>query len=147
VDYGIVPIPVPAGGHPVTVYGGWTQMINSKGKAIDRAKEFTKWLWTQDKKFPEQWACRHNSKFSPNPTINQACADVFDSKPYNIFKDQILPTARAEPRYPDQVVKAVGDGLQAAMFSGKSGEDAAKLAADKIDTYLSSYRGAPLNPA
>jgi multiple sugar transport system substrate-binding protein len=147
VDYGIVPLPTPAGGKQVTVYGGWTQMISAKGKSVDRAKEFTKWLWTQDKEFPQQWACRHNSKFSPNPTINQECADVFDSEPYRTFKDEILPTARAEPRYPDQVVKAVGDGLQAAMFSGKSGEEAANLAADAIDTYLSSYRGAPLNPA
>jgi multiple sugar transport system substrate-binding protein len=147
VDYGIVPLPAAAGGKPMTVYGGWTQMINAKGGAIAQAKQFTKWLWMQDKTFPQQWACRHNSKFSPNPAINQQCADVFDKAPYDIFKNQILPTARAEPRYPDQVVKAVGDGLQAAMFSGKSGEQAAALAADKIDSFLSSYRGAPLNPA
>jgi hypothetical protein len=44
-------------------------------------------------------------------------------------------------------VKAVGDGLQAAMFSGKSGEEAAALAAGKIDAYLSTYKGAPLNPS
>jgi len=40
----------------------------------------------------------------------------------------------------------VGDGLQASMFSGKSGEEAATLAADQIDRFLSSYQGAPLNP-
>ena len=147
VDYGIVPIPIPAGGKQVTVYGGWTQMISAKSDGVAQAKEFTKWLWTQDKEFPQQWACRHNSKFSPNPSINQQCDDVFSKPPYSVFKDQILPTARAEPRYPDQVVKAVGDGLQAAMFSGKSGEEAAALAAGKIDSYLSSYRGAPLNPS
>jgi multiple sugar transport system substrate-binding protein len=146
VDYGIVPIPIPQGGKQVTVYGGWTQMINSRSGHVDAAKAFTKWLWTQDKTFPQQWACRHNSKFSPNPKINEECADVFDTKPYSIFKDQILPTARAEPRYPDQIVKAVGDGLQSAMFAGKSGEDAANAAADAIDSYLSSYKGAPLNP-
>jgi multiple sugar transport system substrate-binding protein len=146
VEYGIVPLPTAPGGKQVTVYGGWTQMINSRSGHVERAKEFTKWLWTQDKTFPQQWACRHNSKFSPNPKINDECADVFDTAPYNVFKDKILPTARAEPRYPDQIVKAVGDGLQAAMFSGKSGEQAANLAADAIDTYLSSYKGAPLNP-
>jgi multiple sugar transport system substrate-binding protein len=146
VEYGVVPLPTAPGGKQVTVYGGWTQMINSRGSHVDQAKEFTKWLWTQDKDFPQQWACRHNSKFSPNPKINAECADVFDTKPYSIFKDQILPTARAEPRYPDQIVKAVGDGLQAAMFTGKSGEQAANQAADAIDAYLSSYKGAPLNP-
>ena len=147
VEYGIVRIPTPAGGKPVTVYGGWTQMINAHGKAVPQAESFTKWLWTEDKTFPQEWACRHNSKFSPNNAINEQCADVFDTPPYSIFKNEILPTARAEPRYPDQVVKAVGDGLQAAMFSGKSGEEAAALAAGKIDAYLSTYKGAPLNPS
>jgi hypothetical protein len=32
------------------------------------------------------------------------------------------------------------------MFAGKSGEEAANQAADAIDSYLSSYKGAPLNP-
>jgi multiple sugar transport system substrate-binding protein len=146
-DYGIVPLPVAPGGKAVTVYGGWTQMISAKSEHVEQAKAFSKWLWTQDKRFPQEWACRHNSKFSPNTAINKECSDVFESEPYNIFTDQILPTARAEPRYPDQVVKAVGDGLQAVMFSGKSGQEAAELAAGKIDSYLSSYRGAPLNPA
>jgi multiple sugar transport system substrate-binding protein len=146
VDYGIVPLPVAPGGKPVTVYGGWTQMLNSQGKHPEQAKAFTRWLWTEDQQFPENWACRKGSKFSPRTAVNDACADVFETEPYNVFKDEILPTARAEPRYPDQVVKAVGDGLQAAMFSGASGEEAATMAADKVDRYLSRYRGAPLNP-
>jgi multiple sugar transport system substrate-binding protein len=145
-DVGIVPIPVPDGGTPVTVYGGWTQMVNSQGDHIEQAKAFTRWLWVQDKQFPETWACRHNSKYSPRPAVNEACSDVFGGEPHNVFTDEILPTARAEPRYPDQVVKAVGDGLQAAMFDGASGEEAANQAADAVDQYLERYRGAPLNP-
>lgn len=143
---GIVPIPPPAGGTPVTVYGGWTQMVNAKSKNVDAAKQFTKWLWLQNDQFAEDWACRKGSKFSPREAINDACSDVFGVEPHSIFTEQILPTARAEPRYPDQVVKAVGDGLQAAMFAGKSGEEAAGIAADAVDRFLSSYRGAPLNP-
>jgi multiple sugar transport system substrate-binding protein len=146
LDYGIVPLPIPVGGKPVTVYGGWTQMINSQGDHIEQAKAFTRWLWVQDKQFPENWACRQGSKFSPRNAVNDACADVFEGEPHKAFTDDILPTARAEPRYPDKVVKAVGDGLQAAMFSGASGEEAANQAADAVDEYLSRYRGAPLNP-
>jgi multiple sugar transport system substrate-binding protein len=145
-DIGIVPIPVPEGRTPVTVYGGWTQMINSQGDHTEQAKAFTRWLWIQDKQFPENWACRNGSKFSPRTAVNDACDDVFGGEPHNAFTDEILPTARAEPRYPDQVVKAVGDGLQAAMFSGASGEEAANQAADAVDRYLGRYRGAPLNP-
>jgi multiple sugar transport system substrate-binding protein len=146
VEYGIAPLPIPAGGKRVTVYGGWTQMISAKSGRLDKAKEFTKWMWGQDKDFPRIWACENSTKFSPRKAVNEECGKVFDGPPHNVFTDEILPTARAEPRYPDQVVKAVGDGLQAAMFAGKSGEEAAALAADKIDSYLSSYQGAPLNP-
>jgi multiple sugar transport system substrate-binding protein len=144
--YGVVPLPTAPGGKQVTVYGGWTQMVNSQGKHVEQAKAFTRGLWIEDKEFPENWACRNGSKFSPREAINDACADVFDKNPYSTFTNDILPTARAEPRYPDQVVKAVGDGLQAAMFSGASGEEAANQAADAVDKYLSRYRGAPLNP-
>jgi len=143
---GIVPLPTAPGGEQVTVYGGWTQMVNSQGKHVEQAKAFSRGLWIQDDQFAETWACRNGSKYSPRPAINDACADVFDEDPYSTFTDDILPTARAEPRYPDQIVKAVGDGLQAAMFSGASGEDAANQAADAVDKYLSRYRGAPLNP-
>ncbi|HWT92158.1 MAG TPA: sugar ABC transporter substrate-binding protein [Solirubrobacteraceae bacterium] len=146
VDYGVVKIPAPAGRQSVTVYGGWTQMVNAQGGNVAKAKEFTKWLWVQDKEFPDNWACRNGSKFSPNNAVNEGCEDVFSKGAYKTFRDEVLPTAQAEPRYPDQIVKAIGDGLQAAMFSGKSGEEAASQAAKAIDSYLSSYQGAPLNP-
>lgn len=142
----IVHIPAPEGRTPETVYGGWTQMVNAKGGHVEAAKKFTQWMWIQNNEFAEEWACRTGSKFSPREEVNERCSDVFGGEPHNTFTDQVLPTARAEPRYPDQIVKAVGDGLQAAMFSGRSGEEAAALAADAIDEYLSSYEGAPLNP-
>jgi multiple sugar transport system substrate-binding protein len=146
VPYGIVPIPIPSGGEQVTVYGGWTQMINAKRPNVEQAKQFTKWLWIDNEDFAHTWACVQNTKFSPRESVNEGCSDVFGGDPHSVFTNEILPTARAEPRYPDQVVKAVGDGIQAAMFAGRSGEEAAALAADQIDRFLSSYRGAPLNP-
>lgn len=145
-NIGIVALPAPAGGKPTTVYGGWTQMINAKSKHVEQAKAFTKGMWIDDNAFPEEWACRKGSKFSPRTAINDACADVFGGEPHKAFTDKILPNAKPEPRYPDQIVKAVGDGLQAVMFSGKTGEQAAAIAADGIDKFLSSYKGAPLNP-
>jgi multiple sugar transport system substrate-binding protein len=142
LDYGVTRLPIPKGGKPVTVYGGWTQMVNSKSDHVDEAKAFTKWLWLQNRSFPKDWACLTNTKFSPRRPVNASCAREFGKPPKNYFTSQVLPTARAEPRYPDQIVKAVGDGIQAALFGGKSGADAAKLAAGEIDRFLKSYRGA-----
>lgn len=146
VEFGITPIPTPEGGDQVTVYGGWTQMVNSKSPHPAEALAFTKWLWIENEDFPHVWACEQATKFSPREAVNEGCSDVFEGSPHNIFTNEILPTARAEPRYPDQVVKAVGDGIQAAMFTGASGEDAASVAADAIDQFLATYKGAPLNP-
>jgi hypothetical protein len=39
-------------------------------------------------------------------------------------------------------VKAVGDGIQAALFTDKSGQQAAAVAADAIDSFLKTYKGA-----
>ena len=144
--FSVVPIPAPNGGTPVTVYGGWTQMINSRGPNVEQAKEFARWMWVENQEFGEEWACRIGSKFSPITEVNDRCSDVFAEDPFSIFTDQILPTARAQPRYPDQVTRAVFEGLQSVMFSGASGEDAANRAADEIDSFLETYNGAPLNP-
>ena len=144
VPFGIVPLPVPQGGTPVTVYGGWTQMVNAQGANVEQAKQFTQWMWIEHESWAEEWACRIGSKFSPRPDVNEACGDVFDQEPHSVFTEQILPTARAEPRYPDQIVSAVGDALQEAMFRGTSGEEAANRAANQIDGFLATYDGAPL---
>jgi multiple sugar transport system substrate-binding protein len=142
VPFGITRIPVPSGGKPVTVYGGWRHMLSSRSQHLDAAKKFASWLWMQDEIFPKDWACQTNTKYSPRKPVNDACSSVFDATPADYFTNQVLPTARAEPRYPDQIVKAVGDGIQAAMFQGKSGQEAASLAADGIDAYLKNYKGA-----
>lgn len=144
VEFGIVPLPIPSGGERVTVYGGWTQMVNAKGPNVEQALAFTKGLWIDDEEFAHTWACEQATKFSPRESVNEGCSDVFGNEPHSIFTNDILPTARAEPRYPDQVVKAVGDGIQAALFRNVSGEEAASLAADGIDRFLRTYEGAPL---
>lgn len=141
-QFGVTRIPIPSGGKPVTVYGGWRHMLSSRSQHLDAAKKFASWLWMQDTTFPKDWACQTNTKFSPRKAINSACGTLFDAAPENFFTDQVLPTARAEPRYPDQIVKAVGDGIQAALYQGKSGEQAATQAADAIDQYLKTYKGA-----
>jgi multiple sugar transport system substrate-binding protein len=142
ITYGVTKLPIPNGGKDATVYGGWYQMLSSRGKHIPEAKAFAKWLWADDKEFAPDWACKTNAKYSPNKSVNEACASIFEDQAHAYFTDSVLPTAMAEPRYPNQIVKAVGDGIQAAMFGGKSGAEAAAIAADQIDAFLKTYAGA-----
>ena len=56
------------------------------------------------------------------------------------FRDVILPTARAEPRYPAALVKIVGDSLQAAMFRNQPGAETAAEGQKQIEAFLKSDR-------
>jgi len=60
------------------------------------------------------------------------------------FVDTVAPTGRGEPRYPPEVIKAISDAIQATQLGGQSADSAASTAAATINTYLSSYSGAPI---
>jgi len=57
---------------------------------------------------------------------------------------EIYPGARAEPRMPPQVYKAISDAIQACQLNGQDPAQAAKAASDQIDSFLSGYKGAPI---
>jgi multiple sugar transport system substrate-binding protein len=141
VSWGVVPLPPPPGRRSMSVGGGWMQAVNNKGDHVQEALAFTEWMWFKHKKFSHDWSCVANSEFSSRYSVNRGCAKIQSGPVDRFFRNIVLPSARPEPRYPDQIVKAIGDGLQAAMFGGKSGPEAAKIAADGIDKYLKTYKG------
>jgi multiple sugar transport system substrate-binding protein len=141
VDYGLIPIPAPKGGKPTTVYGGWMQMVNGKSDKAEAAMEFTRWMWVTQTKFPHTWSCEVNTEYSTRADVRKTCDSKFKGVHYEEAA-KLIPIARAEPRYSAQMGKGISDGLQAAMFSGKSGEESANIAADEIDRFLRTYRGA-----
>lgn len=141
VKWGVVPLPTPPGRKSVSVGGGWMQAISNKGDHVAEALAFTEWMWFKHKTFSHDWSCVANSEFSSRYSVNRSCAKIQSGPVDKFFRNVVLPTARPEPRYPEQVVKAIGDGLQGAMFGGKSGEEAAKIAADGIDKFLKNYKG------
>ena len=52
--------------------------------------------------------------------------------------------ARAEPRMPPPVYKAISDAIQSVQLNGQSPEQAAAAASGQIDAFLSGYKGAPI---
>ena len=117
-------------------------MLNGKSDNLDAAKAFTRWQWVTQTKFPHTWACVANTSSRRAPTSARRVTSVFNSPQHKIFQNKLLPISRAEPRYSSQMLKAVSDGLQASMFSGKSGEQAADLAAERGRPLPSTYKGA-----
>jgi multiple sugar transport system substrate-binding protein len=142
VEYGVVPIPAPTGKASVGIFGGWSQMVNAKSPHLAEALKYAKGMFVDDPEYAHDWACGTLTSYSPRKTVNDGCASVFQAAgPMADMTNNVLPISRADPGYPPEIVKALGDGIQAAMFGGKTGKEAAALAADEIDAFLKTYSG------
>jgi multiple sugar transport system substrate-binding protein len=137
LEFDIDPLPTPSGEDPVSVYGGWTMMVNSRSENLEAAKDFASWVWIDETERPLQWATTEGV-FSPRQSVMEAGSNFFSQPHYSTFRDEIQPIARAEPAFPADMVKIISDALQAAMFRGTPGEVAAERAQERLANYLKS---------
>jgi multiple sugar transport system substrate-binding protein len=96
-------------------------------------------MWAQDVERPVEWVTEVNSKFSPRRSVVEAASEYYGQPHLSTFRDVILPTARAEPRYPGEMVTIIGDALQSAMFRNTPGERAAAQAQRELERFINSY--------
>jgi multiple sugar transport system substrate-binding protein len=69
-DLGIMPFPkVGDAGRPSVYNGGWSMFVNAKGKNVDAAKEYVKWLWLDRKEYQEDWATSYGFHIPPRTSI------------------------------------------------------------------------------
>ncbi|MFF4016378.1 ABC transporter substrate-binding protein [Streptomyces sp. NPDC001843] len=69
-DWGIFPFPKVTDNGKQSVYnGGWSMFVNAKGKNVDAAKEYVKWLWIDQKKYQEDWATSYGFHIPPRKSI------------------------------------------------------------------------------
>ena len=145
--FDIVPLPIPTGGQPASVSGGFYQMVNANSPNLEAAKKFARWLWIDNKDWIKGWSCGFSAPYpeaphtemAPQLAVAEACGD---QGPYIAKMNDIANTARPEPRYPQAILDAVTDAIQAVMFGGSSAQDAAAEADSTINAFLSTYEGA-----
>ncbi|AWT46160.1 MULTISPECIES: ABC transporter substrate-binding protein [Streptomyces] len=69
-DLGVFPFPkVTDAGKPSVYNGGWSMFVNAKGKNVDAAKEYVKWLWIDQKRYQEDWALSYGFHIPPRTSI------------------------------------------------------------------------------
>ncbi|MFC9926047.1 ABC transporter substrate-binding protein [Streptomyces sp. NPDC127190] len=69
-DLGVMPFPkVGSKGRPSVYNGGWSMFVNAKGKDVDAAKEYVKWLWIDQKQYQEDFATSYGFHIPPRRTI------------------------------------------------------------------------------
>ncbi len=72
-DLGIFPFPkVTDDGKPAVYNGGWSMFVNAKGKNVDAAKEYVKWLWIDQKEYQEDWATSYGFHIPPRTSIAES---------------------------------------------------------------------------
>ncbi|WP_415854410.1 ABC transporter substrate-binding protein [Sinomonas sp. G460-2] len=149
-EYGLFPLPVPAGGKPTSVMGGWAFCANAKGGNPSAAAEFIAWALASTDADSVERGRTWNTVVKTNIPVRKSVTTAADAKGaftdpnMKFFVDKVAPTGRGEPRYPPEVIKAISDAIQATQLGGQSAASAAGTAAATINTYLSSYNGAPI---
>lgn len=140
-NIGLVPLPVPDGGKAATAAGGWKMLVNGKSKNADEAAKFAMWAFAENVDIPLEWCTKVKFAYSPRTSVIEAGKDIYSKGLRKVFTDEIYSSAIGEPRYPAEVVNAVGDALQSVMFSNGDPKTEAKTANDKINEYLKTYKG------
>lgn len=78
-DIGCFPLPgLTADDKPAVWKGGWVAMVNAKGKNIDAAKAFTKWLWIDNAKDQEDWCLSYGFHIPPRKSVAEKAAKLQD---------------------------------------------------------------------
>ncbi|RKT86092.1 multiple sugar transport system substrate-binding protein [Saccharopolyspora antimicrobica] len=149
--YGVIPMPSPAGGAYTTALGSWAMVANAKSTNPQAAAEFVVWaLGSTDPACIERmrrWNTVAKTNLPPRYSVQRAAEQhgAFDSGPMRVFKEQVMAQARPEPRYPPEVYRAISDAVQSCQLDDGDPVSAAEAAAQQIDTFLSTYDGAPIN--
>ncbi len=148
--YGVFKLPVPPGGRYATTLGGWSFCANAQGRDPEAAAAFCGWaLGTMRDDCVDRmvdWCTVVKSDIAPRTSALErgAARGGYDSWAMKLFKDQIVPGGRPEPRYPPVIYKAISDAIQGTMLAGRSVPDEAERAARSIAAYTKSYEGASL---
>jgi multiple sugar transport system substrate-binding protein len=141
-DIGIFPFPKVGSAGKESVYnGGWSMFVNAKGKNVEAAKEYVKWLWIDQKKYQEDFATSYGFHIPPRTSLAQSATKLKSGLPaegvklFNEFGhfDNIGWT--------QAMIAAINDVM--ANSVRKDGDPKAQLAAaeKKVDTELKKLFG------
>jgi multiple sugar transport system substrate-binding protein len=137
----LAPIPIPAGGRAATDAGGWKFMVNAKTKYRDEAAKFVMWALAENIEKPLEWCTKVKFAYSPRKSVVAAGQSIYSQGLRKVFTEDIYASAIPEPRYPAEIVNAVGEALQAVMFGNADPAAAAARANEKINAYIGTYQG------
>ncbi|WP_370116117.1 ABC transporter substrate-binding protein [Streptacidiphilus sp. MAP12-33] len=128
-DFGVLPWPsFTAGGTPAIRVGGWTSMVNAKGKNVDAAKKFVQWLWIQQTDLQRDWSESYGFHVPPRKSVAAAA----DKLKQGAAKETVDLAAKYGRTYPGTWDNSVSTAFTAAatkVITGQGGDPAQVMAA------------------
>ncbi|MFJ7077285.1 ABC transporter substrate-binding protein [Streptomyces sp. NPDC098781] len=81
-DIGVFPFPKVGSAGKESVYnGGWSMFVNAKGKNVDAAKEYVKWLWIDQKEYQEDFATSYGFHIPPRTSLAESATKLKSGLP------------------------------------------------------------------
>ncbi|MGW8556243.1 ABC transporter substrate-binding protein [Streptomyces tubercidicus] len=141
-DFGILPWPAfRPGGKPTVRVGGWTSCVNAKGKHVDAAKTFVRWLWVEQTDLQKDWSESYGFHIPPRRSVAAAA----DKLAQGTAKETVELAAKHGSHNPNTWSPEVSTPFAAAAAKIAAGKgdpaqlltDAAKQAQAAMDKQLS----------
>lgn len=138
----VVRFPIPDGGKPADVAGGWKFMVNAKGKYPEEAAKFAVWAFGTNVDIPLKWTTVTKFAYSPRKSVIAAGQAIFTKGLRAVFTNDIYGTEKPEIRMPAEASSILEDMIQNAMFNKDyDGAKAAMEAHQRMEAFLKSYPG------
>jgi len=141
-DFGVVPWPqIEAGkGKPATFWGGWSQFVNAKGKNIEEAKAYVKWLWIENKDIQKDWALSYGFHVPPRKSV-AAEAEPLKSGPASQAVEYINKYGvPGNPSWTGAMGTAWGDAVTNILKNGADPKTEIEGAATKVEAELAKLK-------
>lgn len=136
-DFGIFPWPaLDAKGTPATGFGGWAEMVAAKGKNVEAAKEYVKWLWITNSEVQKDWNVGYGFHVPPRAsTATQT--DKLKTGAAAQAVDILNKYGRATPPLWDSAMDtALSDAVSHILKNNANPMTELNAAADKCNTEL-----------
>jgi multiple sugar transport system substrate-binding protein len=133
---GVVPLPVPEGGEPITIAGGWKIGANRHGEHAEAAARFLMWAFAGKPEIPLKWVNEIKFAYSPRRSVMEAGERYYREGLRGVFSDRIFGTEREEPQWPEEVNRIFSDSLQELLFSDSDARQIVEKADRRLKAYL-----------
>lgn len=135
---GVVPLPVPEGGAPMTIAGGWKIAANRQSEHAAEAAEFMMWAFAGEPDIPLKWLNETKFAYSPRQSVMALGVSSYRQGLREVFTDRIFGTDRAEPKLPEEIGSIFSTTIQELLFGEQSPQAIVDQADRSIGAFLSS---------